>query len=97
MRDKIAEVVEKSWEAAMNEWALDISVDPPEYGHVAADAVLGLLRQGPQIYISEVECLRDEGYDTARVRGPDETRGWLTVKHPVSTAPYALVLLPEDG
>ena len=47
MRDKIAEVVEKSWEAAMDEWALDTSVDPPEYGHVAADAVVGLLRQYP--------------------------------------------------
>ena len=90
MRDKIAEVLIAEGNNLLGGWGEQKDIEK------LADAVLGLLRQGPQIYVSEVECLRDEGYDTARVRGPDETRGWLTVKHPVSTAPYALVLLPEE-
>ena len=42
-----------------------------------------------------VEPLADRS-GSGRLVWADETRGWLTVKHPVSTAPYALVLLPEE-
>ena len=85
MRDKIAEVVEKSWEEAMDEWALDTSVDPPEYGHVAADAVVGLLRQGPTVTVT-----RDRyGYQYASLPG-------VAVDDLIAERSYALVLLPEE-
>ena len=45
----------------------------------------------PTIYVAEVECRRDESRDTVHVRGPGETRGWLDLPHPISTATYGLV------